>query len=104
MAEFIEKEKVLSMSYCANKPTWDNPHLEPKSVVDVIDIETLPAADVVEVVHGEWIETYNEMVCSKCHMPPITKDEENGKVEILTKYCPNCGADMRRIEKRYADV
>lgn len=49
--------------------------------------------------YGEWIETYDEMVCSKCHMPPITKEEENGKIEILTKYCPNCGADMRGEKK-----
>ncbi|MEE0980487.1 MAG: hypothetical protein U0K91_02290 [Acutalibacteraceae bacterium] len=51
-------------------------------------------ADYTKVRHGEWIETYNEMVCSKCHLPPLTKEVTNGTIEILTKYCPNCGAKM----------
>ena len=57
-------------------------------------IKSAPSADVVEVRHGEWIETYNEMVCSKCHLPPLTKEVTNGTIEILTKYCPNCSAKM----------
>lgn len=89
MNEYINKDKILSMSYCINKPTWDNPYLDPKSVVDVDDIESLPAADVAEVVHGEWIEyqTPNIICCSEC-------DWGTGVDEKTFKFCPNCGAKM----------
>lgn len=92
MAEYINKDEVLSMSYCTNKPTWDNPHLDPKSVVDVEDIESLPAADVVEVVHGKWEfnrgQAYGEPLyfCSVC--------TDGGSEWGKDKYCPNCGAKM----------
>ena len=88
MPEYIEREKVLSMSYCTNKPTWDNPHLDPKSVVDVDDIEALPTADVVEVRHGEWIPIpeYENKRCSVCRA--VFSDF------TLGYYCPNCGAKM----------
>jgi rRNA maturation endonuclease Nob1 len=55
------------------------------------------AADMVEVVHGRWIKrqfadepTAFGYRCSECH---LTYDFD-------TNYCPNCGADMRKIEKR----
>lgn len=48
----------------------------------------LPAADVVEVVHGEWLHDPRTGIpfCSKCLMDAV----EDG-----TNFCPNCGADMR---------
>lgn len=82
-------------------------------VIDLIGKQT--AADVVEVVHGEWIEDgYNEFpcVCSCCgceaHYTSTFEEkfdydwEENlqstGYEEyreyIRTPYCPNCGAKM----------
>jgi hypothetical protein len=44
-----------------------------------------PSADVVEVVHGEWIQMNGHRYCNVCGH----KDSP-----ILTKYCPNCGARM----------
>lgn len=46
----------------------------------------IPIADVVEVVHGEWIynKTSTLWECSNCH------DEEIR----TTDYCPHCGAKM----------
>ena len=56
-----------------------------------------PTIDAVEVVHGRWIETEEEVWhlyqrrtitrfrCSQC------EQTENKK----SNYCPNCGADMR---------
>ena len=55
------------------------------------DISELPAADVAEVVHGEW-ETNSDrpdsLVCSvcKCGFDMWKHDPHN--------YCPNCGARM----------
>ena len=44
----------------------------------------LPAADVVEVRHGEWIMIDGMPHCGKCGLLP----------EHPTRYCPNCGARM----------
>ena len=51
--------------------------------------------DLVEVKHGHWIiptkignRSFNIPHCSVCEGVPCGVDEH-------TKYCPNCGADMR---------
>lgn len=97
MVEYIDRDKVLSMSYCTNKPTWDNPHLDPKSVVDVDDIEALPTADVQKIKHGKWINSKRgfklreDYECSLCHSPDGIKHFYSG---IKYNYCPHCGAKM----------
>jgi hypothetical protein len=56
-----------------------------------------PAADVVEVKHGEWIAHNKTMYGSdySCSLCGNIADEDNrGKFAILTKYCSNCGAKM----------
>lgn len=60
-------------------------------------------ADVVEVVHGEWIEdTEGEIYCSKCGKYTYDRHDEikqfNGTTVIALcypRFCGNCGADMR---------
>lgn len=103
MAEWINRDKVLSMSYCTNKPTWDNPHLDPKGVVDVEDIESLPAADVVEVVHGRWVEEEFESYIPVevditgnlvVHKHTIYKCNICGRTEHQKELYCHCGAKM----------
>ena len=63
-------------------------------------IRKIPAADVVEVRHGEWIEhiepdwleDYVEVFynCSECG---------SSHWSIAPPYCPNCGAKMDGIRK-----
>jgi rubrerythrin len=54
------------------------------------DIDALPRADVVEVVHGRWVYepvefTYEKDIrCSVC----------GEYVNSATNHCPNCGAKM----------
>ena len=51
-------------------------------------VESLPAADVVEVIHGEWQhhpDCDGYCFCNKCGWG--FGDETN--------FCGNCGADMR---------
>lgn len=52
----------------------------------------MPAADVVEVRHGYWVDDYYDQmdggaypitVCSVCETP-----------NPVSNYCPNCGAKM----------
>ena len=55
-------------------------------------IDSIPAADVVEVKRGKWIDEYPNipndprMICSLCGKEAMPLSTES--------YCPNCGADM----------
>jgi len=62
-------------------------------------LESAPAADVAEVVHGHWIGTvwdgyaggnpvYGQFECSVCGY------EHAGEKGTLTDYCPECGSRM----------
>ena len=62
-----------------------------------------PKADVVEVRHGEWIETQEPLgwcdvdcaECSVCHESWIIgEDSSIDDYECMWHYCPNCGARM----------
>lgn len=60
-------------------------------------VERQPAADVVEVRHGEWViktDDYDNeyMMCSCCkdEFYPVDADT----VDSTPNYCPNCGAKM----------
>lgn len=105
MKEYIEREKLLKYSYCAGtKPTHNNPYGDLREVVDVTDIENIPAADVVEVRHGYWIDKgwdgdfswridgrgncWHVHECSEC------KSQICGGPK--TKWCSYCGAKMDR--------
>ena len=61
---------------------------------DVFEVlNKLPAADVVEVVHGEWI--WNEdcecWVCSVCERSALNNYRG---LSVNSEYCPHCGAKM----------
>ena len=68
-------------------------------------LKEAPAADVVEVRHGENITKMyptEEFICSECGLimrdfEEIRVDEENEDecyYEFEFKYCPHCGAKM----------
>ena len=67
------------------------------------DAQRFPAADVVEVRHGEWVETQEPLgwcdvdcaECSVCHESwIIDEDSSIDDYECMWHYCPNCGAKM----------
>ena len=51
-------------------------------------LSEIPAADVVPVRHGRWLEHKSWAKCSECGY----------LLGFETTYCPNCGADMREVE------
>jgi hypothetical protein len=59
-------------------------------------VETCPAADVVEVVHGEWITKGNHFpYCSECETLALQKEDRGGwRHYHQSKFCPHCGAKM----------
>ena len=71
-------------------------------------LKEIPAANVAEVVHGEWIGDKNKQVrCShlfvyddwRCSICGLCYPESH--FDYLGKYCPNCGAKM---EERLNDL
>ena len=85
MAEYIKREDAINVVNGQSALTMSR-----KRVID--QISAIPAADVVPVVHGEWLLRHeghgHYWECSVCHKNPciyVTKD---------TSYCPNCGAKM----------
>lgn len=69
----------------------------------ISELRLMPTADVVEVVHGEWLEdSEGEIYCSKCGKYTYDRHDEikefDGKKVIALcypRFCGNCGADMR---------
>ena len=51
------------------------------------ELEAIPAADVVEVRHGRWIEDGDCQYCSEC-------GEEHSWADYRADYCDVCGARM----------
>ena len=63
------------------------------------EIREMPAADVAEVVHGEWLRSdddWNSLTtiqCSRCGEEWCFETDDD--VSLLNyKHCPNCGAKM----------
>ena len=57
--------------------------------LNVADIDVLPRVGAVEVVHGRWIDTPDEMTKYKCDNPKCGFPSF-----VPWNYCPNCGAKM----------
>lgn len=98
MADYISREaadKALTIAAAADKDK--NRRIWAKAICVLHD---LPAADVEPVRHGRWITwaeadncipSPNRHECSICH--DAAQVLVNG-VELLSAYCPNCGAKM----------
>ena len=109
MAEYIEREALLKKicnscdGYC-DIVDCDCVNCKSEHRCDfVVEIADAPTADVVEVKHGEWLQTteplgWNDVECvecSVCHDSWIM-DEDLCLEDYATHwhYCPTCGAKM----------
>lgn len=97
MAEYISREAAIeiAMQYCPDDDGSCSKGLA--DLRDMLDeIESIPAADVRPVVRGKWEEKEKDGVwwyaCSVCgeHIPKGQWGQE-----WHSRFCPNCGADMR---------
>lgn len=84
MAEYIEKQSALNAILReppdAHYPSWYAER-----------IKALPAADVVPVVHGRWIQVDSTKCrCSHCDIIALIALYPHGD----KNFCPNCGAKM----------
>lgn len=58
-----------------------------------------PAADVVEVRHGEWVVTGTERAWNNSEYPiertcSVCGMRRNIETQVAWNFCPNCGARM----------
>lgn len=81
--EYIERVALLS-ELCGDDPSRMEDYYYNA-------IKNAPAADVVEVVHGEWCWEGKFKACSKCGSY-VEWNETLGA--NFWKYCPFCGAKM----------
>ena len=112
MAEYIEREALLEALKEFRLNETMSKHLtreDCETARNAVEraqmvIERIPAADVAPVRHGRWItweEAGNDIPsphrheCSVCH--DAAQVLVNG-VELLSDYCPNCGAKMDGAE------
>ena len=70
---------------------------------DCIDLlDSLDASDVAPVVHGEWGEWEHGggHYCTVCGKDSLCDGVEE---EVLSNFCPNCGAKMDKEENNELD-
>ena len=101
MAEYIEREAAVKAFNNFDAGRADSQPftlLTPEEFAEYL--YELPAADVAPVVHGRWISwekagnyvpSPDRHECSVCH--DAAQVLVNG-FELLSDYCPNCGAKM----------
>jgi len=84
MKEYIEREAVRDLIEAAWMDDWNLSYSNDR-------LDEIPAADVVEVKHGHWIEdACGAIWCSQC-----SHAEESCEQKMYRyRYCPNCGAKM----------
>lgn len=82
MKEYIEREAVHSIIERTSTFAFTRGGMHEK-------IDSLPAADVVEVRHGRWVDSSNGWMCSEC-------EQDN---TYAKPWCPNCGARMDKEDE-----
>ena len=87
--QFIERGGLINRFEENLKYQEDNKHWEVARGIRVAinAIRNLPAADVVEVRHGEWIRHKENCLYNRCSICSYEHCREDN-------YCPNCGARM----------
>ena len=94
-SEYIEREKVVSkFEAIKNRGVSLKDAIYLDGVMAVLD--TIPAADVAEVVHGKW-EPGNP-ICPVCGESKFKDLDADVWADWQPKFCPNCGARMGKEE------
>ena len=105
MSEYIKIEDLDDTVLRLNNDGWEITRSERKVIRNVL--YEMPLYSFPEREKGEWIKIQSgdkdfpeSIVCSKCknensHLDFDEHGEPIGKAFITSKFCPNCGADMR---------
>lgn len=89
----------MAGDYISREAALMKPMQDGCSAKNLQSISDMPAADVAEVVHGQWLradDDWNSLTtiqCSLCSEEWCFETDDD--VSLLNyKYCPNCGAKM----------
>ena len=98
MAEYIEREALIArlQKVCVTDDVFGM-GMQCGTENAINCTKEAPAADVVEVRHGEWLPvTYTHFGAKRYECSVCRDDEfwEKRYIEIKENYCPNCGARM----------
>lgn len=108
MAEYIDKNATVGILEAMSRSA-DCECIKKRLEKAAKRVSAIPVADVAPVVHGRWIswEEAGNFVpspdrheCSVCH--DAAQVLVNG-FELLSDYCPNCGAKMDGGDNDAAD-
>ena len=94
MAKYIDQVDAIKAVNEQNAFTMTR-----SALLDVLN--SIPAADVVPVVHGRWIEDHDYLKCPECSVM-VKWDFVFFDIGDWN-YCPNCGAKMDGGEGDEAD-
>lgn len=93
MPEYIERTAAIATVCKGCNKEFPNDPCEPAECYIQQGLFKLPAADVAEVRHGEWLPYPSDayMKCSVCGM-----EYHKSRMPDVVGYCPNpnCGAKM----------
>lgn len=97
--EYIERGALIGILDAKSEMAMGTPKAVFASVSKMVEL--LPAADVVEVRHGEWVAKdlivrspfARNHYCSVCQYEPIE----------TKSYCPECGAKMDATDNNVGD-
>jgi hypothetical protein len=87
MAEYIERSETAEFFEKSKQTMWHKDDV----AATISSKKNIPAADVVEVVHGEWkFNKDGSGTCNQCHITQKNVwDYDNWQ-----NYCGHCGAKM----------
>lgn len=104
MDEYIKREQAIRFAGYSAAAAHKRGGLDACSALEKFKgtLRRIPAADVAPVVHGRWLNFYNDFSCAECDRCgttfEVTDSESNeglwNAFKLSYNYCPNCGAKM----------
>lgn len=104
MSDYIDRER-LKEAFNADLQTLQTVDKHTMNLI-LMEIDEAPAADVAPVVHGRWLDedfpekmatVHGFAICSVCGK--LSHKSEHG-YNILSIYCPHCGAKMDKEDTK----
>ena len=104
MSDYIDRQEVIKKLNELDSRLMRGHYADECAGVTMANaiVQSVPAADVVPVVHGRWLNFYNDFSCAECDRCgttfEVTDSESNeglwNAFKLSYNYCPNCGAKM----------
>ena len=92
MSEYVDRDKLFK---AFERAAWYN-NMDRDEIAEELLMQ-MPAADVVPVVHGRWVDHMcRDWRCSECgEKIHKVRNVDGYCYDDKPNYCPNCGAHMK---------